>query len=250
MNVSTLASSPRRPATEAGYRTLKVGGITPFTATDYPGKLSAVVFVQGCPWQCGYCHNPHLQPRLQKSPLQWSRILSLLEKRTGLIDAVVFSGGEPTLDPGLPDAIADVRKLGFVVGMHSGGSYPTQLKAVLPLLDWIGLDVKAPFDRYERITGVANSGQSARISAEAVLESGVQYEFRTTVHQSLLNEQDVMELAQTLAAMGVQNYALQNFRAQGCRDKDLKAMTGAVNLSEDLVRRISAMFPNFTLRND
>lgn len=250
MSVSTLASSPRSSATEANHRSLKVGGITPFTATDYPGKLAAVVFVQGCPWQCGYCHNPHLQLRLQKSPLQWSRVLGLLEKRVGLIDAVVFSGGEPTLDPALPDAIADVRKLGFEVGLHSGGVYPKQLKAVLPLVDWVGLDVKAPFDRYERITGVADSGQSARTSAEAVLESGVRHEFRTTVHQALLTENDVAELAQTLAGMGVQNYALQRFRAQGCKNKELKALSAAGALSDDLVRRVSGQFASFTLRND
>lgn len=250
MSVSTLASSPRSSATESNHRSLKVGGITPFTATDYPGKLSAVVFVQGCPWQCGYCHNPHLQLRLQKSPLQWSRVLGLLEKRVGLIDAVVFSGGEPTLDPALPDAIADVRKLGFAVGLHSGGVYPKHLKAVLPMVDWIGLDIKAPFDRYERVTGVADSGHSARISAEAVLESGVKHEFRTTVHQALLSENDVAELAQTLAGMGVQNYALQSFRSQGCKNRDMKALAGAGSLSDDLVRKVSGHFANFSLRND
>lgn len=250
MSVSILASIPRSSATEAGHRTLKVGGITPFTATDYPGKLAAVVFVQGCPWQCGYCHNPHLQLRLQKSPLQWTRVLGLLQKRVGLIDAVVFSGGEPTLDPALPEAIADVRKLGFEIGLHSGGIYPKQLKAVLPLVDWIGLDIKAPFDRYERITGVADSGQSARACADAVLESGVRHEFRTTVHQALLSEGEILELAQALAGMGVQNYALQAFRAQGCKSKELKALSGAAALSGDLVHRVSGLFPNFTLRND
>jgi pyruvate-formate lyase-activating enzyme len=123
------------------------------------------------------------------------------------------------------------------------------LQAVLPLLDWIGLDIKAPFDRYERITGVADSGRSARASAEAVLEAGIRHEFRTTVHQSLLSENDIEELAQTLAGMGVHNYALQAFRAQGCKNKDLNALSGAGALSDDLVRRVSALFPNFTLRN-
>lgn len=249
MHVSTLASSPRSVAAETNHRSLKVGGITPFTATDYPGKLAAVVFVQGCAWQCGYCHNPHLQLRLKQSPLQWSRVLGLLEKRVGLIDAVVFSGGEPTLDPALPDAIADVRKLGFEVGLHSGGIYPKQLKAVLPLLDWIALDIKAPFDRYERVTGVADSGQSAHASAEAVLESGIPHEFRTTVHQALLSEADVTDLAQTLAGMGVQNYALQSFRMQGCRNKELKAVPGAGVLSDALVHRVSGLFRDFTVHN-
>ena len=249
MSVSTLASSPRSVAAETNHRSLKVGGITPLTANDYPGKLAAVVFVQGCAWQCGYCHNPHLQLRLKQSPLQWSRVLGLLKKRVGLIDAVVFSGGEPTLDPALPDAIDDVRRLGFEVGLHTGGIYPKQLKEILPMIDWVALDIKAPFDRYERVTGVMDSGQSARACAEAVLASGVPHEFRTTVHQALLSEDDVTELAQTLAGMGVQNYALQSFRAQGCKNKDLKALSGAGMLSDSLANRVSGLFPNFTLRN-
>src|SRR2546425_1022480 len=81
----------------------KVGGVTPFSATDYPGKLAAVIFIQGCPWRCGYCHNPHLQLRTGASLLRWPQVIDLLQRRVGLIDAVVFSGGEPTTDPALGD---------------------------------------------------------------------------------------------------------------------------------------------------
>lgn len=80
-------------------RPLKVGGLVPFTATDYPGQFAAVVFVQGCPWRCGYCHNPHLQPRSQPAEIEWDALLAFLARRVGLIDAVVFSGGEPSIDP-------------------------------------------------------------------------------------------------------------------------------------------------------
>lgn len=116
-------------------RRLKVGGITPFTATDYPGKLAAVMFVQGCPWRCGYCHNPHLQPRLVHSPMPWPPVLELLRRRIGLIDTVVFSGGEPTIDPALAHAIGAVRALGFEVGLHTADAYPKRLLETLPLLD-------------------------------------------------------------------------------------------------------------------
>lgn len=238
-------------AGQAEQRLLKVGGITPFTATDYPGKLSAVVFVQGCPWRCGYCHNPHLQPRTSDSPLHWSRILALLERRIGLIDAVVFSGGEPTIDPFLASAIADVRALGFGVGLHSGGIYPKRLVEILPLVDWVGLDIKAPFDqRYERITGFPGSAAQALESAQAVLASKVPYEFRTTVHASLLSENDIMEMASSLAAMGVSNYVLQVFRAQGCDSDALKAVSMAGYPGSALIERIAALFPRFTLRRD
>src|SRR5690606_12286562 len=108
--VRSLEGRPRR---------LKVGGLTPFTATDYPGHLSAVVFVQGCPWRCGYCHNPHLQERTPHSPIPWNDVLTLLDRRRGLIYAVVFSGGEPTMDPCLADALRETRALGFKIGLHS-----------------------------------------------------------------------------------------------------------------------------------
>lgn len=248
MSVSISASSARSSATEQERRSLKVGGVTPFTAIDYPGKLAAVVFVQGCPWQCGYCHNPHLQLRLQKSPLQWSRVLSLLAKRVGLIDAVVFSGGEPMLDPAIAGAIRDVRKLGFEVGVHTGGSYPQRLAELLPEIDWVALDVKAPFDQYEKVTGTADSGQQALACAEAILAAGVRYEFRTTVHPSLLSEEDLVGMGGTLAGMGVKNYALQTFRAQGCRSKELKATAVAGYPSEGLLQRLSGLFPNFSHR--
>ena len=114
---------------------LKVGGVTPFSATDYPGKLAAVVFVQGCPWRCGYCHNPHLQPRSGDVLVPWADVLALLRRRVGLVDAVVFSGGEACMDPALKRAMQDVRALGFDVGLHTACIYPQRLTEVLPLVD-------------------------------------------------------------------------------------------------------------------
>ena len=248
MSASTFASNARISAAEPARRTLKVGGITPFTATDYPGKLAAVVFVQGCPWACGYCHNPHLQLRLQKSPLQWSKVLGLLEKRAGLIDTVVFSGGEPTLDPAIGSAIKDVRAHGFQIGLHTGGSYPQRLAELLPQVDWVALDIKAPFTRYEIVTGIADSGLQALACAEAVLASGKEYELRTTVHPALLSEVDILDIARTLAAMGVKNYALQVFRPQGCRTKELKSIAVAGYPSNALVQQLSGMFEKFSYR--
>ncbi|OGB24935.1 MAG: anaerobic ribonucleoside-triphosphate reductase activating protein [Burkholderiales bacterium RIFCSPLOWO2_02_FULL_57_36] len=240
-----------RSAASSTQRMLRVGGITPFSATDYPGKLAAVVFVQGCPWRCGYCHNPHLQPRLPGGPLDWTRIRNLLQRRVGLVDAVVFSGGEPTIDPCLANAIGEVRELGFKVGLHSGGIYPTRFNEILPMLDWVGFDIKAPFDhRYERITGVADSATAALDSAQAIISSNVDYEFRTTIHPALLDEDDIMALAQTLAAMGATSYALQVFRAQGCGSATLNAVPVTGYPSDDLVQRVAALFPEFILRRN
>ena len=227
---------------------LKIGGVTPFTATDYPGKLAAVVFVQGCPWRCGYCHNPHLQLRTIDSPLDWSKVLGLLKRRAGLIDGVVFSGGEPTIDPALPDAIAEVRALGFSIGLHTACIYPKQLAVVLPLVDWVGFDIKARFDQYPRVTGIADSGRHAKTCAEMIIASGIKNECRTTIHPSLLSDSDILALAIDLKKLGVTNYALQIFRAQGCRDNSLFSAATTGYPSRDTIDQISAMFAHFTLR--
>lgn len=152
-------------------------------------------------------------------------------------------------DPALADAIREVSELGYQIGLHSAGIYPKRLADVLPMLDWIGFDAKAPFDeRYDRITGIADSARQALESAQAVIASKVECEFRTTIHPGLLREDDIMDLATTLSAMGVTNYALQVFRVQGCGNDSLNATASAGYTSETLVRELGALFPRFTLR--
>lgn len=231
-------------------RELKVGGCTRFTSTDYPGQLAAVVFVQGCPWRCGYCHNPHLQPRDAVTEIRWGDVLGFLETRVGLLDAVVFSGGEPTLDPALPDAMRSVKQLGFKVGLHTAGIYPGRLEEVLPLVDWVGLDIKTSFDAYDAVTRVTGSAEAARASALAVLRSGVPYEFRTTFHPDLITEKEIAELAEVLAGMGCITYALQDFRAVGCAARELNEYRAAGFPDKELAGRLDASFPHFRHRND
>lgn len=234
--------------TAASLRPIKVGGVAPFTATDFPGALAAVVFVQGCPWRCGYCHNTHLQPRTRAGAVAWTDVMRLLARRTGLIDAVVFSGGEPPADPALGRAIGDVRALGFKVGLHSAGTHPRRFAQLLPLLDWVGLDIKAPFTDYERVTRVRDSGTFARRSLEALLTSDVDYECRTTAHPALLSETDLLVLARTLANLGVKKYALQLFRKQGSRDAQLNAVSLADYPSEGVLDEMRGRFLSFDVR--
>lgn len=195
---------------------LRVGGLSRFSATDWPGQLAAVVFVQGCPWACSYCHNPHLQPRASRTTLGWADVERWLQGRVGLLDAVVFSGGEPTLDPALPQAIAAVRAMGFAVGLHTAGMYPRALRAVLPQLDWVGFDVKALPAHYASVTQVRDSAAPVQESLQALLDSSVAYEVRTTLQPGLHDGAHVQALAQWLGAQGVQHFALQQFRATGC----------------------------------
>jgi pyruvate formate lyase activating enzyme len=229
-----------------GAGALRVGGVTAFTATDFPGKLAAAVFIQGCPWRCGYCHNPHLQAR-RRTPLAWADVMALLVRRAGLLDGVVFSGGEPTMDPALPFAMAAVRQLGLAVGLHTACIYPRQLKQVLPLVDWVGFDIKAPFEAYARVTGVVDSGVPAQACLRMIVDSGVAHECRTTLHPALLSEAEMEHLAATLADAGVRHYAIQTFRAQGCADADLNATAG-MPLGAAALARIGARFDTFVLR--
>lgn len=200
---------------------LRIGGFARLSTCDWPGRLVATVFCQGCPWSCPYCHNPHLIPAKNATDFLWPDILGFLEKRRGLLDGVVFSGGEPTLQKELPEAIQAIRPMGFDIGLHTAGPYPERLAAVLPLIDWVGFDVKVPFAEYERITGVPQSGEKARTSLRLVLDSGVSYQLRTTVHPALLDEASVERLRTELKAAGGQHHVLQTFRSTGCLNEAL-----------------------------
>lgn len=192
--------------------TLAVGGLTRFSTVDYPGHLSAVVFCQGCPWRCSYCHNPHLQAPRKDSTWSWREIAEWLDSRHGLLEAVVFSGGEPLLQRGLDFAMYDVAEMGYRIGLHTTGMYPDRLASILPLVDWIGFDVKAPFDDYERIT-CASSGGDALRALSIVRASGVAHEVRCTVDETLLGADDGARLAKQLAEIGIDQIVLQ-----ACRD--------------------------------
>ena len=226
---------------------LRLGGWTPLSTTDYPGRLSAVLFCQGCPWSCVYCHNPHLIPADAPPQREWSAILEFLRRRDGLLDAIVFSGGEPTLQPGLADAMREVRRLRFRIGLHTAGAYPERLAEVLPLVDWVGFDVKAPFERYDRINGVPGSGAKARESLRLLIESGVDHECRTTVHPSLFDAPQLAALSESLFAAGARRHVLQAFRAAGCRDEALSAAANAAATTR-LLEQAAALSPRVERR--
>ncbi|MGE5452564.1 MAG: anaerobic ribonucleoside-triphosphate reductase activating protein [Acidobacteriota bacterium] len=192
---------------------LEVGGFVPMSTTDWPDHLAAVVFVQGCPWRCHYCHNRDLQPREAGTRAHpWPDLLAKLGKRQGLLDGVVFSGGEPTLDSYLFQAMRDVKALGLKVGLHTAGIYPDRIAALLPLVDWVGFDVKANFADYEKTTDVPRSGQPAWRSLISVIQSGLAYEIRTTYHPDLHDDEQMLQLAATLRQLGVQDWVIQGFR--------------------------------------
>jgi len=144
--------------------------------------------------------------------LAWPEVLTFLRRRQSLLDGVVFSGGEPTLQRALGAAVRSVRGFGFKVALHTAGPWPDRLETVLSDLDWVGFDVKAPFEAYDAVTGVPGSGERVRASLRLLIDSGVPFETRTTVHPALLDAEALDHLAATLSGMGVRHMALQHAR--------------------------------------
>ncbi|QIH08298.1 MULTISPECIES: anaerobic ribonucleoside-triphosphate reductase activating protein [unclassified Pseudomonas] len=228
-------------------RALRVGGLVPLTTLDYPGRLACVLFCQGCAWRCRYCHNPQLIPPRGLDERPWEQVLEFLRRRQGLLEAVVFSGGEPTLQEGLPDAMAQVRELGFAVGLHSAGIKPEALARALPLADWVGFDVKSLAEDCQAITGVRGSGAANWRSLEYLLQSGVDYECRTTVHWHLVDPARLMLLAERLRQRGVERFVVQWVRTARMLDEDLPPAMPQGRLP-DLWAALGELFPDFELR--
>ena len=237
------SSASPQPTAES----LVIGGLTPLTTIDFPGELAAVIYLQGCPWRCGYCQNADLQPRQAGHPLPWNELEQWLQSRRGLLDAVVFSGGEPTLQRGLADALLRVRSLGFKTGLHTAGIYPRRLREVLPLLDWVGLDIKAAYDDYDTITGVAGSARRAFASARMILASDVDYEFRLTLHPDQLDVAALQRWAQELHKLGAKKVAVQHCVVDRCDDEQLRQCRG-LPLSGWKIDQIGSVFDEFSVR--
>ena len=119
---------------------LAIAGVTALSTCDWPGRLVATAFLQGCPWRCTYCHNAAILDPRAPGTVPWRDVLELLARRHGLLDGLVFSGGEPTRQRALVAAAAQVREAGFGVGLHTSGAYPSRLPALLPLV--VGLPTR------------------------------------------------------------------------------------------------------------
>lgn len=234
-------------------RVLRVGGLEPFSTVDHPDHFSAVVFVQGCPWRCGYCHNTHLQSRRchSSTAVDWAQVLTWLKTRRGLLDSVVFSGGEPLVDPWLKHAVVQVKALGFGVGLHTAGMYGDRLGALVNAIDWVGLDIKAPLDdaaAYARVTGAAQSAWATSQSLDILLRCGVDFECRTTVHPDWMDDEALVRTAADLARRGVRRWAVQRARAPRPDGRgELKAVDGDFP-TPDLVRRLQSLMPGAVMR--
>lgn len=213
-----------------GADSLAIAGLVALSTVDWPGKLVATAFLQGCPWRCTYCHNAGILDTRTPGAVPWSAVRTLLAKRHGLLDGVVFSGGEPTRQVGLLDAVRQVKGEGFKVGLHTGGAYPARLAPLLPHVDWIGFDVKAPARLYRAITRVGGETTTADRAFESlhmVLDAGIDVQVRTTVDPTVLTDDDVRELTDTLFDLGVHEHVLQQVRTEGTTPEYRAALAAA-----------------------
>jgi len=249
-SLSNHASREAKTELKDLLKQLPIGGFTPFTTIDYPDHLAAVIFTQGCPWRCSYCYNNEFRDLDSANGLvDPQKVIELLKKRQNLLDGVVFSGGEPTLHFALIGWIQFVKSLGYQVGLHTTGMFPKWCHDLFPLCDWVGFDVKAPFTDYPAVIGVPESGEGVRQSLEYLIESGVSYEVRTTVHPQILSETSLLKLANQLVELGVKKYILQAFVPSGCQNQALcQERIPVPLLSEPLEGEMRSLFEHFSIR--
>jgi|YelNatPaOPRAMG01_1025707.scaffolds.fasta_scaffold14896_3 pyruvate formate lyase activating enzyme len=189
-----------------------IGGLQRFSLIDYPGKISAVIFTQGCNFRCPYCHNPELVGFDREDLIEEDYVLSFLEERRGKIDGVVLTGGEPTLQSDLGDFLKEIKNLGFLIKLDTNGSCPEVIEELLEakLLDYIAMDIKASLENYSEITNAKVDIGKIKRSIDVIMHSGVTYEFRTTVVKSQLKMDDILKIGESIRSADL--YVLQSFR--------------------------------------
>ena len=187
---------------------LQIASWTATSTVDWPGRTVLTVLVQGCPWECVNCGTPELRDPMRPGAVRWHEVHDVLMRSRGGLDGVVFSGGEPTRQDGLADAMEQVRALGLPVALHTSGSYPQRLAAVLSLADRVVIEIKAPATQYRAITGVGSSAHKAFASLRLALDSGVDLQVRTTVAPEVLGSDDLAHLEENLRAMGVHDHVI------------------------------------------
>jgi len=190
---------------------VSIGGFQKSSLIDYPEKISAIIFTQGCNFRCPYCHNPELILGTSNSFMDESTVLNFLASRQGKLDGVVITGGEPTLHKSLPEFIKQIKDLDFLIKLDTNGSNPAMLQELLNknLIDYVAMDIKAPIEKYVTIAGDKVNTENILKSIEILKKSGIEHEYRTTVVKSLLSPADFEGIGQTI--QGADKYYLQRF---------------------------------------
>jgi len=193
---------------------MKISGLMKMTLLDFPGQVACTVFTSGCNFRCPFCHNASLvlPERIMSEELSEADFFAFLEKRTGLLDGVCISGGEPLLQSDIADFIRKIKDRGFKVKLDTNGSVPNVLRALLDegLLDYVAMDIKNTPEDYAETCGIDDPPVDLiQESVRILLSCAVPFEFRTTVVDELHDEEKMSTVAQWIS--GAQNYFLQDY---------------------------------------
>ena len=225
-----------------------VAGLVPFTSIDYPEHLAAVVFFKGCPLKCPFCHNPDLQAAGGEGTITWGAVIDFLKGRKGRLDGVVLSGGEPLMQAEIVDCAKQIKELGFKVGIHTSGVYPDKLREMLPYTDWVGLDIKAPWNKYDTLCGRPGMAGKVQESLKVLLDAGVDFEARTTCDPLHLVPEDIVQIATELKQLNVAVYAMQKYRTfPGDTNPPEQSAINAF-FKPEVLAEVQKLYPNVILR--
>jgi pyruvate formate lyase activating enzyme len=199
---------------------MKFSGLQKVSLIDYPNKVASVLFTPGCNLRCGFCHNWRIAVDPKPPFLQEAVALEILERRKKYVDAVVVTGGEPTMHKELPKFLAKLKERGFLVKLDTNGFYPEVLEECLPYVDYVALDVKTCLEKYGLLGATDTSGLMRTVE---ILKTGkVAYEFRTTVVPELVTAQDLTCMGEIVK--GAKTHAFQQFVPQDTLDKKFEGL--------------------------
>ena len=192
---------------------MRIGGLQKLTLIDYPGKIAAIVFTQGCNFRCPFCHNPELViPGRFGHEILEAEVLDFLRSHRKYLQGVVVSGGEPTQQGDLIEFLKKLREMEYLIKLDTNGSRPRVLQKIIDqkLVDYIAMDVKTSFDKYRQASGVNFQVDRIKKSIALIIQSGLSHEFRTTAVKSLCSWDDFLEIRN--AIQGANSYKIQMFR--------------------------------------
>ena len=196
---------------------MNICGYQKTTLLDYPGHVAATIFTGGCNFRCPFCHNSDLVVNSTMSPcISQEEIFSFLKKRKNVLSGICITGGEPTLQTNLSEFIKKVRSLGYKIKLDTNGYRPDVISSLLEdnLLDYIAMDIKAGLSNYAKVSGIPNLDTSKIKESISIIEnSGIDYEFRTTIVKELHNIQDFLEISEMLSSSS--SYFIQSFKDSG-----------------------------------
>jgi len=220
-----------------------IGGFQKFSLIDYPDKICAIVFTQGCNFRCPYCHNPELvDPKKFGIELKEAEILSFLDRRKGKLDAVTVTGGEPLLQSDLSTFLSEVKRLGYLVKLDTNGSFPSRLEGIVQskFVDYIAMDIKTSLDKYQQAIKRKIDTRKILDSIRLIMDSGLDYEFRTTVVKALFEKDDFYRIGQLIK--NARLYVLQKFVPSKALDDTFLDMKSCTDEELDCVKEIMEGF--------